>query len=118
MVSYHFICSSTSAHHRLALGQIMLNGWRTLIACIILWLACSDGRDHLTIPKFLYCYKAVEMHSGWLYFTAWSPKRTLITGLPTSNRGWKKKIFFTSEDLLESFLWESLDDRIHIVPKI
>lgn len=43
----------------LAPGHIMPNGWRILIECMVLWLACSDGQDHMTILEFLYCYKVV-----------------------------------------------------------
>lgn len=37
-------------HLRLASGQVMPNRWRILIACMVLWLACNGGWDHLTVP--------------------------------------------------------------------
>lgn len=105
-------------HLCLAPSQVMPNGWRIFIAYLVLWPACSGSQSHLTIPEFLYCYKVVEMHLGWWYFTAWVPERTLITGLPMSNRGWKNKFFFASGDGLESFPWESPLKRVHTVHKI
>lgn len=74
-------------HLRLALGQVMPNSWRILISCMVLWPACNGGQDHITVPEFLYCYKVVEMHLGWWYFTARVLDRVLIMGLPMSNRG-------------------------------
>lgn len=103
---------------RLAPDQIMPNSWRILIAYIVLWPACSGGQDHITIPEFLYCYKAAEMHSGWWYFTVRVPNRALITGLPMSNRGWKNKFFFVLGNGLESLPWEPPHDRIQTIPKI
>lgn len=96
----------------------MPNGWRILIACMVLWPACSDGRDHITILEFLYCYMAVQMYSGWWYFTARVLERMLIIGLPTFKKGKKKKFFFTSGAGLESFPWELPIDRVCTVPKI
>lgn len=38
------------------------------------------------------------MHLGWWYFITRTSERALISGFPTSNKGWKKFFFASGTD--------------------
>jgi hypothetical protein len=41
----------------LAPGQVALNSWRTIIACMVMWRVSSQRMDSITVEEFLYCFK-------------------------------------------------------------
>ena len=45
----------------LALGQVNLNGWRTIISCMVMWRVNSNGEEDLTMNEFLFCYEPVQI---------------------------------------------------------
>uniref|UniRef100_A0A2N9HWH4 Uncharacterized protein n=1 Tax=Fagus sylvatica TaxID=28930 RepID=A0A2N9HWH4_FAGSY len=42
-------------------GQLALNAWRTVVACMVMWKVCSDGKDDLTVDELLFCYKPCKI---------------------------------------------------------
>ena len=49
--------------HKLGIGpnQLNLNGWRTVVAMQVLWCEALEGDYPITVDKFLYCYKPLEI---------------------------------------------------------
>ena len=42
-------------------GQLAPNAWRTVVACMVMWKVCSDGKDNLTVDELLFCYKPCQI---------------------------------------------------------
>lgn len=82
----------------LAPRQLMPNAWRIAIGCMVLWELAFGDRHHLTLSEFFCCYIVKEQEPWWFFFANWDPPLTLITGLPSSNSGWKTRYFFISGD--------------------
>ena len=45
----------------LAPGQVVPNGWRTVISCMVMWRMNSNGREDLTLDEFLFCYEPCQI---------------------------------------------------------
>jgi hypothetical protein len=43
----------------LAPGQVNVNGWQTIISCMVMWRVNSNGEEDLTVDEFLFCYEPV-----------------------------------------------------------
>ncbi|KAL5759726.1 hypothetical protein ACOSQ2_018564 [Xanthoceras sorbifolium] len=85
----------------LAPSQISPNGWRVLIGMWSLWRVLGIETDP-SFAEIQHCYKLAPHTGGgdgWWYLASWT-KQTgegLITGLPTSNKEWKKTWFITTD---------------------
>lgn len=78
----------------LAPGQLMPNTWQIAIGCMVLWELAFEGRHHLTLSEFFHCYVIKKQEPGWFFFASRDLPLTLVTGLPSSNSGWKTRYFF------------------------
>ena len=58
----------------------------------------SEGQETLSSNEFLYCYRPVQVPKvkGIYYFKCRKEERNLVTKVPSSNRDWKRKIFFVN----------------------
>ena len=41
-------------------GQLAPNAWWIVVACMVMWKVCSDGKDDLTVDELLFCYKPLK----------------------------------------------------------
>ena len=80
----------------LAVCQFNPNAWRLIISMQILWKEVFGGDRPLTIDKFLFCYKPLEINQslGFYQFTTRGTNYGLIKFLASSDRNWKTKFFF------------------------
>ncbi|KAL5851148.1 hypothetical protein ACOSQ3_006266 [Xanthoceras sorbifolium] len=84
----------------LAAAQISPNGWRVPIGMWSLWKVLGIETDP-SLAEIQYCYKLAP-HTrggdGWWYLANWTKQagEGLITGLPTSNKEWKKTWFIAT----------------------
>jgi hypothetical protein len=91
----------------LALGQVASNGWRVIIACMVIWRECSDGLDDITVEEFLYCFELSQIPTSpgfWTFRNREESSR--LVELPSSNRCWKDSYFFVCGDN-----WEKLPEE-------
>ncbi len=53
----------------MASGQVAPNGWRTVIACMVIWRVSSNGQEDLTMDEFLFCYELsqIVVSLGWTF---------------------------------------------------
>jgi hypothetical protein len=72
-------------------GQLAPNAWRTVVACMVMWKVCSDGKDDLTVDELLFCYKPCQIAAspGFWSLNARQRALKLVIGNPSSNREWK-----------------------------
>lgn len=61
---------------------------------MVLWELAFEGQHHLTLSNFFHCYVVKEQESGWFFFVSRDLPLTLVTGLLSSNNGWKTRYFF------------------------
>ena len=64
----------------------------------VLWREVFGGDRPLTMDKFLFCYKPLEINQtlGFYQFTARATDCRLIKSLVSSDRNWKTEFFFVS----------------------
>ena len=83
----------------------MLNSWRIVISCMVIWTIIAN-RDMITTNEFVYLYHLKEFKEfGYYEFVPWNRKSRLVVDLPSSFRNWKSRFFFVSGDG-----WETLSD--------
>ncbi|KAL5762166.1 hypothetical protein ACOSP7_018430 [Xanthoceras sorbifolium] len=85
----------------LAPAQISPNGWRVLINMWSLWRVLGIETDP-SFAKIQHCYKLAPCTrggDGWWYLASWTKQagEGFITGLPTSNKEWKKTWFIATD---------------------
>uniref|UniRef100_A0A2N9FSN6 Uncharacterized protein n=1 Tax=Fagus sylvatica TaxID=28930 RepID=A0A2N9FSN6_FAGSY len=75
----------------LASGQVALNGWRTIISCMVMRRVSSNGREDLMVDEFLFCYEPcqIALSPGFWTFKYRDMETRIVHGLPSSNRSWK-----------------------------
>ena len=92
-------------HLNIAPGQLMLNSWRIVISCMVIWMIIADG-DIITLNEFVYLYHLKEFKEfGYYELVPWDRRFRLIVDLPLSFRYWKSRYFFVSGDG-----WETLSN--------
>jgi hypothetical protein len=84
----------------LAPGQVTLNGWRTIISCMVMWRVSSNGREDLTVDEFLFCYEPCQIAAspGFWMFKHRNIETRIVHGLPSSNKSWKDGYVFVCGD--------------------
>uniref|UniRef100_A0A2N9GNN4 Uncharacterized protein n=1 Tax=Fagus sylvatica TaxID=28930 RepID=A0A2N9GNN4_FAGSY len=94
----------------LAPGQVTLNGWRTIISCMVMWRVSSNGREDLTVDEFLFCYEPCQIAAspGFWMFKHLDMETRIVHGLPSSNMSWKDVL---DRPLLNS-VWKERISRI------
>ena len=84
--------------HRLGIGpnQLNSNGRRIIVAMQVLWREVFKRNHPITMDKFLYCYKPLEIKQsvGFYQFSFRGSQFSLIRGYSSSDRLWKKFFFF------------------------
>ena len=82
----------------LVVCQFNPNAWRLIISLQILWRKVFGGDRPLTVDKFLFCYKPLEINQslGLYQFIARGTNCRLIKSLVSSERNWKTEFFFIS----------------------
>uniref|UniRef100_A0A2N9FX99 Uncharacterized protein n=1 Tax=Fagus sylvatica TaxID=28930 RepID=A0A2N9FX99_FAGSY len=94
----------------LASGQVGLNGWRTIISCMVMWRVSSNGQEDLSVDKFLFCYEPCQIAQslGFWTFKHRDADTRIVQGLPSSDRIWKDRYVFVYGDN-----WERLPQEDH-----
>lgn len=92
-------------YYHLSPGQLQPNSWRIIACLIVLWAICGNG--NLTLREFQTMYKVMNHKYGWAHLQA-RPNMALITGLPSSNKGWEKRFCFVGGDGWEFYPWENV----------
>ena len=65
-------------HLNIALGQLMLNSWQTVISCMTIWLISNDG-DMIRMDKLLGLYRLKESKQfGYYELMPWNRKSRLV----------------------------------------
>ena len=71
-------------HFNIAFGQLMPNSWRTVISCMEIWLATTEG-DMIRVDEFTYLYRLKESKEyGYYELVPWVRKARIVRGLPSS----------------------------------
>ncbi|KAK2995482.1 hypothetical protein RJ640_016838 [Escallonia rubra] len=81
-------------HYRMALGQLVPNGWRKLAGLIYLVQTSGykpDATDFMRVFFEICFVKGVANCSGWYYIHS---RQRLLKGGPKSNKGWHSRYFF------------------------
>ena len=84
----------------LAPGQVAPNGWRTVISCMVMWRVNNNGREDLTVDKFLFCYEPCQIAASPCFWTFkhCNLETRIVQGLPSSNWSWKGEYVFVCGD--------------------
>ena len=94
----------------------MLNSWRIVISCMVIWTIISNG-DMITLNEFVYLYHLKESKDfGYYELIPWYRRSRLIVDLPSSFCYWKSRYFFVSGDGWESFsddFWGDVSRLLH-----
>ena len=100
----------------LALGQVNLNGWRTIISCMVMWRVNSNEHEDLTVDEFLFCYEPcqIALSRGFWTFKNRDANTRVVQGLPSSDRIWKDKYFFVCSDNWERLPQEGPRDFVGV----
>uniref|UniRef100_A0A2N9GF90 Transposase (putative) gypsy type domain-containing protein n=1 Tax=Fagus sylvatica TaxID=28930 RepID=A0A2N9GF90_FAGSY len=100
----------------LAPGQVNPNGWRTIIACMVMWRVSSNGSEDLTVDEFLFCYEPcqIALSRGFWTFKNRDANTRIVQGLPSSDRIWKDKYFFVCGDNWERLPQEDPRDFVGV----
>lgn len=78
----------------IAPGQLMLNSWRIVISCMVVWTIVID-RDMIRLDKFVHLYRLKESKDfGYYELVPWDRRSQLIVDLPLSFCYWKSRYFF------------------------
>jgi hypothetical protein len=100
----------------LAPGQVNPNGWRTIIASMVMWRVSSNGSEDLTVDEFLFCYEPcqIALSRGFWTFKNRDANTRIVQGLPSSDRIWKDKYFFVCGDNWERLPQEDPRDFVGV----
>uniref|UniRef100_A0A2N9FI21 Transposase (putative) gypsy type domain-containing protein n=1 Tax=Fagus sylvatica TaxID=28930 RepID=A0A2N9FI21_FAGSY len=103
----------------LAPGQVNPNGWRTIIASMVMWRVSSNGSEDLTVDEFLFCYEPCQIalsrgSRGFWTFKNRDANTRIVQGLPSSDRIWKDKYFFVCGDNWERLPQEDPRDFVGV----
>jgi hypothetical protein len=100
----------------LAPRQVNLNGWRTIISCMVMWRVNSNGEEDLTVDEFLFCYEPVQiaLSRGFWTFKNRDANSRVVQGLPSSDRIWKDGYFFVCGDNWERLPQEDPRDFVGV----
>ena len=64
----------------------MLNSWRIIISCMLIWMTIAD-RDMITLNEFAHLYRLKESKEfGYYELVPWDRKSRLVVDLPPSFR--------------------------------
>ncbi|KAF3432433.1 hypothetical protein FNV43_RR27173 [Rhamnella rubrinervis] len=91
---FHRIISMVLKYFNLAPGQLMPNEWRYLLGLIVL---SEQLGQHIDMPIFLYFFYLKPGGEGRYAFYA-RKQTKLLTGAPTSDKGWKDRYFFVKKE--------------------
>ena len=70
-------------------GQLVLNAWRTIIGCMLIWVSVHDG-DMITLNDFFHLYHLKpSTHYGYLELLPWNRESRIVRNFPTSFCDWK-----------------------------
>ena len=73
-------------HLGIALGQLMLNSWRIVISCMVIWTTIADG-DMITLNKLAHLYRLKEFREfGYYELVPWDRKSCFVADLLSSFR--------------------------------
>lgn len=75
-------------------GQLMPNTWKIVLACASAWPKANEGAA-ITVDEFFAYYKASGQQETWVTLQA-ATGRGLVTGLPSSIKGWRPRWFYVS----------------------
>ena len=101
----HLFIMQLLHHLKIALGQLMLNSWRIVISCMVIWMTIADG-DMITLNEFVHLYHLkVSKETGYYELVPWDRRSSLVVNLSSSFRYWKSRYFFVSGDG-----WDTLSD--------
>ncbi|KAK2976949.1 hypothetical protein RJ640_028752 [Escallonia rubra] len=96
-------------HYRMALGQLVSNGWRKLVSLIYLVQTSGykpDATDFMRVFFEICFVKGVANCPGWYYIHS---RQRLLKGGPKSNKGWHSRYFFVGRldkgELLFDRVW-------------
>ena len=65
-------------------GQLVLNAWRTIIGCMLIWVSVHDG-DMITLNDFFHLYHLKpSTHYGYLELLPWNRESRIVRNFPTS----------------------------------
>ena len=71
-------------HLNIALAQLMLNSWRIVISCMVIWTIIVDG-DMIRLNEFVHLYRLKESKEfGYYELVPWDRRSRLIVDLPSS----------------------------------
>ena len=94
------------------LARLSPNDWGLLVSFLILWF--KSGNDSSpSIREFASLFQLKSSPSvGFLYFAKRAKAKLLVSGLPSSNKGWKPRFFFVKGDS-----WE-LSGELGDIPRV
>ena len=100
----------------LAPGQVALNGWQTIISCMVMWRVNSNGQEDLTVDEFIFYYEPcqIALSPGFWTFKNRDTDTRVVQGLPSSDRIWKDRYFFVCGDNWERLPQENLRDFVRV----
>ena len=55
----HPFCREVLSRLKIVLGQLVLNTWRTMVCCMVIWSTMND-RDFIKVDEFFYLYRLME----------------------------------------------------------
>ncbi|KAF3436952.1 hypothetical protein FNV43_RR19705 [Rhamnella rubrinervis] len=91
---FHRIINMVLKYFNLAPAQLMPNGWRYLLGLIVL---SEQLGQHIDMPIFLHFFYLKPGGEGRYAFYA-RRQTKLLTGAPTSDKGWKDRYFFIRKE--------------------
>ncbi|KAF3443043.1 hypothetical protein FNV43_RR16964 [Rhamnella rubrinervis] len=91
---FHHIISMVLKYFNLAPGQLMPNEWHYLLGLIVL---SEQLRQHINMPIFLHFFCLKPGEEGRYAFYA-RKQTKLLSGAPTSDKGWKDRYFFIKKE--------------------
>ena len=70
---------------------------------MVMWRVNSNGREDLTVDKFLFCYEPCQIMASPSFWTFkhHDMKTRIVHGLPSSNMSWKDGYVFVCGDKWE-----------------
>ena len=100
----------------LAPEQVNLNGWRTIISCMVMWRVNSNGQEDLTVDEFLFYYEPcqIALSRGFWTFKNRDANTRVVQGLLSSDRIWKDGYFFVCGDNWERLPQEDPRDFVGV----
>ena len=87
-------------------NQVALNGWRTIIASMVIGRECSGGVDNIIVEEFLYYFEPSQIAASpsfWMFKNR-DQEVELIAGHPCPTRNGRTGIFLYVVTTGKSFL--------------